>query len=277
MNQTFSLNRFGRLLRKYFTDNRGQLLANLGLLAGILLVGALLFYTGLPHQADRNRGISLFFFGWPLWIVFIWQQIEVLNHRERSISYLLQPASQLEKFLLIWLVSGVGFLTVFFLLYTTVDVFGVAYVNGRDWTPDQLKTIRDANGIMSIKPFYQSRYIWPPAQILVLTILLHPFCLAAFFFVKRYSLPIVGVLILGIITAGIFVNSYLAHWIVNTPEPINIMPFEQLSAQSPLNRYDYRRIDLPQPLSNQLRYSVGVIAIVLLYITAYVRLKEREV
>ena len=37
MNQTFSLTRFGRLLRKYFTDNRGQLGANLALLTVVLM------------------------------------------------------------------------------------------------------------------------------------------------------------------------------------------------------------------------------------------------
>jgi len=276
MNQTFSSSRFGRLLSKYISDNRGQLLTSLALLTGILLVGALLAYRGLPFQADRNRGVLLFFFGWLLWYIFTWQQTEVLNHRERSINYLLQPASQPEKFLLIWLVSGVGFLIVFLGLFSIIDALGVAYVNTINWTPNQLKIIRQVDGLLVIKPFYQSENMWPPAQLLVLTGLLHPFCLAAFLFIKRYSLPIVGVLILVTLAAGYFVNSYMLTWLLDTAEPLSVLPFERAIVESPKGMA-VRKLDLPQPLGDIIRYTTGIAGIVLLYIIAFYRLKEREV
>ena len=139
MNQTFSLPRFGRLLRKYFTDNRGQLGANLALLTGLMLALTVMFYSGLPFTVDRNRAISFFFLIWVSWYVFTWLQTETLNHKERALNYLLQPASQFEKFLLLWLVSGVGFLAVYLLLFTVMDSLGVAYVNNKQWTPYQLE------------------------------------------------------------------------------------------------------------------------------------------
>jgi hypothetical protein len=57
----------------------------------------------------------------------------------------------------------------------------------------------------------------------------------------------------------------------------SIVPFSQATAQSLVKQYDYRTIELPQPVGDQLRYAVGVVVVALLYITAYVRLKEREV
>ncbi len=276
MNQTFSSSRFGRLLSKYIADNRTQLLLNVALLTGILLIGALIFYRGSPFQTDQNRTLLLFLFGWPLWYVFTWQQVEVLNNREQAIGYLLQPASQLEKFLVIWLVSGLGFLIVFFGLFTITDAVGVAYVNGRSWSPEDLGWMRQTGGSLSIKPFYQSNHIVPPAQILVLTALLHPFCLAAFMFIKRYSFSVVGVLILVMLAVGYFINSYMLTWFLNTAEPLSTLPFERAIVESPKGMA-VRRLDLPQPLGDIIRYTTGITGIVLLYMIAFYSLKEREV
>jgi len=278
MNQTFSLPRFGRLLYKYLSDNRGQLLTSLALLTGILLIGAVIFYRDLPFQADLNRTISLFLFGWPIWYVFTWQQVEVLNNRERTMSYLLQPASQLEKFLLIWLISGIGFLIVFFSLFFIVDALGVAYVNGTNWTPEQVQAIRNVDGLFTIKPIFQSDHGWPPVHALVLIGLLHPFCLAAFLFVKRYSLPIVGVLILVTLAAGFFLNSSFVSWLLDAPKAVQALPFGQTSVEYSTGKGSlFRKLELPQPLGDIIRYSTLAVGIVLLYIIAFFRLKEREV
>ncbi|MBC7572180.1 MAG: hypothetical protein H7319_20990 [Spirosoma sp.] len=276
MNQTFSISRFGRVLYKYISNNRTQLLLNVALLTGILLIGTLLFYRSFPIQTDRNRMLSLFLFGWPLWYVFTWQQVEVLNNREQAMGYLLQPASQLEKFLAIWLVSGIGFLIMFFGLFTITDAVGVAYVNGRNWNPEELKVIRQAGGTLSIRPFYQSNHVVPPAQMLVLTALLHPFCLAAFMFINRYSFSVVGVLILVMLAVGYFINSYMLTWFLNTAEPLSTLPFERAIVESPKGMA-VRKLDLPQPLGDIIRYTTGIAGIVLLYIIAFYSLKEREV
>ena len=276
MNQTFSLSRFGRLLYKYLSDNRGQLLTSLAMLTGILLVGALLFYTGLPSQVDRNRGAFLFLVGWFAWFIFTWMQVEVLNHRERSINYLLQPASQLEKFLLIWVISGVGFLTVYLLLFTVVDAVGVGYVNSRNWTPEQLSTIRQVDGVLRITLFYKSEQLLPPAHILVLTGLLHPVCLATFLFVKRYSLPIVSVVIVIVLVTGFFINFYTVKAMLSPAHVVSVLPLESPTVKLPASSV-YRTIDLPQPLGDIIRYATGITGIVLLYVIAFFRLKEREV
>ena len=276
MNQTFSLSRFGRLLYKYFSDNRGQLLTSLAMLTGILLTVSTLIYLGVPFLVDQKRVAFLFVIGWFAWFVFTWMQVEVLNHRERSINYLLQPASQLEKFLLIWVISGVGFLTVYLLLFTVVDAVGVGYVNSRNWTPEQLSTIRQVDGVLRITPFYKSEQLLPPAHILVLTGLLHPVCLATFLFVKRYSLPIVSVVIVIVLVTGFFINFYTVKAMLSPAHVVSVLPLESPTVKLPASSV-YRTIDLPQPLGDIIRYATGITGIVLLYVIAFFRLKEREV
>ncbi|ADB37172.1 hypothetical protein [Spirosoma linguale] len=266
MNQTFSVSRFGRLLRKYFIDSRGQLLANLGLLMVVLLAVAFILYSGNPLPVSRNRVIPFFFIGWAAWYVFIWQQTEALNHKERAMTYLMQPASQLEKIGLIWLVSGAGFVVVYCLLFGLVDVAGVQYVNSREWPA----------GTPVLEPYYYTFEGFKP-NLWVLTVLLHPFALVFLLVVRRYSLPSVAILTFLLIFLGIILNSLIMGSLIDIGEGNRIAPFDRLGVPSPINKKLYRLIDLPQPIGNQIRYAVGLLAVVILYITAYFRLKEREV
>lgn len=266
MNQTFSVSRFGRLLRKYFIDSRGQLLANLGLLMVVLMAVALILYSGSPLPVSRNRVIPFFFIGWAAWYVFIWQQTDILNHKERAMTYLMQPASQLEKILLIWLVSGIGFIVVYNLLFGLVDAVGVQYVNSRQWP----------NGTPILNTYYALDGFVPP-HLFVFSALLHPFALAFLLVIRRYSLPSVAVFAFLLMFIGIIVNSLIMGSLIEIGEGNRIAPFDRLGVPSPINKNQYRMIDLPQPIGNQIRYTVGILAVVILYITAYFRLKEREV
>lgn len=146
MNQTFSFARFSRIFRKYFIDNRGQLLANLALLVAVLFVVFIFMYRSYPREVESARAKIIFFLGWGGWYLFIMQQVTVLNLNERAINYLMQPASQLEKIVLLWLVSGIGFLLVYVVTFTLFDYVGVAFVNNRHWTSDQLSQIHRIGG-----------------------------------------------------------------------------------------------------------------------------------
>ena len=76
---------------------------------------------------------------------------------------------------------------------------------------------------------------------------------------------------------GLIVNSLILTNIIDLEGGTRTLPFDSLGVVSPENHNQYRRLDLPQPIGDQLRYAVGIVAVVLLYITAYFRLKEREV
>ncbi|MVM37717.1 hypothetical protein GO730_09080 [Spirosoma sp. HMF3257] len=275
MNQTFSIIRFGRLLRKYFIDNRGQLLANTGLLICSLFVLGAFVYQGSPGSVSELRYILFFMLGWPCWYVFTLQQTSILNQKERAITYLMQPASQAEKIMLIWLISGLGFRVVYLSVFGMLDAIGTAFVNNRNWSPEQVTVIRMQGGLFQLKSFFDEKSLSDiPAQLWVFTALLHSFTLAFSLLVRRYTLPLVIVIAFALIIFGTVGNNMLLHTLAGSSIMNSITPFAEAVAKSPSQ---YRTVNLPQPIGNQLRYLIGITVIILLYITAYVRLKEREV
>jgi hypothetical protein len=276
-NQTFSLTRFGRLLRKQFIDSRGQWLTNFALLAGGLTTLAALVYSTVPPEVDKLRIPLFFMMGWGAWYVFVWQQTDHLNQKERAISYLLQPASVVEKTLTLWLITGVGFVAVYVGCFLLLDAVGVAFVNNREWSMQQLDEIRMRGGLSYLKPFYESAELTDlPPFLWVLTGLFHSFALAMLLTVRQYALAIVAVLAFVLIGAGFFLNIWVANQLINPGNVVSGKPFEGviIRLSNPNSYYD---LDLPQPLGDQLRWLVGVAVVLGLYIVAYFKLNEREV
>ncbi|GAB2598454.1 hypothetical protein [Spirosoma areae] len=278
MNQTFSITRFGRLLRQYFTDNRGALGANIGLLIGGLLVASAMAYQGSPGAVSEQRFVLFFVLGWPCWYVFTVQQTAVLNQKERAINYFMQPASQLEKLLLIWLISGVGFVVVYASTFALFDAMWISYVNNRDWSPEQLDMMRQQGSLFELRSIFGEKSMDDiPKQLWVFTALLHSFTMAFSLLVRRYTLPLVVVIAFALLIFSHFGNNFLLHALTGSGRIGSPTPFTDANAMSPTEQYRYRTVELPQPIGNQIRYLVGIIAVILLYLTAYVRLKEREV
>ncbi len=276
-NQTFSLTRFGRLLGKQFTDNRGQWLTNLALLTGGMATVGVVIASGVPPEIDNMRTAAFFIGGWASWYVFVWQQTDLLNQKERAISYLLQPASAFEKTLALWLITGVGFVVVYVGCFLLLDAAGVAFVNSRAWSAQQLDEIRMRGGLSSIKPFYESAELADmPPFVWVLTGLLHSFSLAMLLTVRRYALAIVAVAAFVLIGAGFFLNITVANQLISPGNVVSGKPFEGVIVKTN-NPGTFYALDLPQPLGDQLRWLVGVAVLLGLYAVAYVKLNEREV
>lgn len=275
MNQTFSLNRFGRLLRTYLSDNRGALLVNTVLLLGGMTVIALFIYRSYPHDVDKGRSLLLFFVGWAAWYVFTVQQIAALNEKERAITYLLRPAAIFEKYLLILLVSGIGFLLIYLTVFTLIDAVGVSFVNHRNWTHEQLNRIRIMGGQLHLEPYYRSEGLRRiPTVIWVFSALLHPVILTFALLIRRFSLALVAVSVLSVVIVSMVGNEYLMNGLFGEQEVNAGFPFSDLSV---IRNNSVRQVELPEPIGNQIRYTVGILAVVLLYITVYFRIKEREV
>lgn len=275
MNHIFSLNRFGRLLRTYLSDNRGSLLVNMVLLIGGMVVLALFVYRSYPNEADRGRYLLVFFVGWAAWYVFTVQQIAVLNEKERAITYLIRPASVFEKYVLILLVSGIGFLLVYLTVFTLIDAVGVSFVNHRSWTAEQLNRIRMMGGQLHIEPFYRPeglRHV--PTSLWIFSVLLHPVILTFALLIRRFSLALVVVIVLSLLIISVVGNEYFMNGLFGEQEINTGFPF---SDPSVMRNNVRRQIELPGPIGNQIRYAVGILAVMLLYITAYFRIKEREV
>ena len=275
-NQTFSLTRFGRLLRKQFTDNRGQWLTSFALLAGVMITLFMVSGQGVPQKVDSERRILFIITGWVAWYGFVWQQTDLLNQKERAVSYLLQPASAFEKTLALWLITGVGFVVVYLGCFLLLDAAVVAFVNNREWSAQQLNEIQRRGGMRQLKPFYESAELTDlPPFIWVLTGLLHSFALAMLLTLRRYALPLVAVLAFVLIGAGFFLNIGVAKKLIS-PDVVSGKPFEGVIIQT-RGPGTFHDLALPQPLGDQLSWLVGVAVLLGLYAVAYLKLNEREV
>lgn len=114
MNQHFNLGRFGRLLRQQVQAHLGSYALQIAVLLGIMLlvIGGLSY---LQHEPPPPSGQQIFLLLFLLGAGGYFASVVLAEYGQgsRAALALLLPASQLEKFLVAWLLSGPLFLVVF--------------------------------------------------------------------------------------------------------------------------------------------------------------------
>lgn len=277
MNQTFSAARFGRLLRKFLRDNGWGLLSMVGVLFVILAVSmSFMVYKNPPNSVEGSRLIGFLALSLVLWPLFTHQIAADYNNREQALTALMLPASLFEKWLLLWVVTGLGFVLCFFSFFWLIDAVGTYYVNHREWPQVTLDYFKQRHISRTIDRVDFTELIKTP--IWAVWLLLHPFTLAATLLFRKYTLAIgvfVGVLIFGAVFS--LNESYIQLMLGESVEVVNAFPFTGFWVMKETASGPSHLLALPQPISNIIRWSVGVAAVVILYAVAYFRLKEREV
>lgn len=277
MNQTFSLNRFGRLLRTYFVENRNALLASVAVLFVVLVAFSSVVYRQYPVSVANSRYNILFIVGGAAWYIFTVQQVTVLNEKERAITYLLRPASLTEKWLQLVVVSGLFYLIVCLSLFTIIDSVGVWFVNHYTWNPDELKTIRENyDNQLTIDSYLNWSDIGElPRSFWLSAALIHPASLALALLVRRYTLPLLPVIAFTFVFVLTFFNTQLLQGLFN--DQVSVSPEIFGKAFVEKMNGSWRMVRVSKNAGDIIRYGVGVAVVLLLYVTAFFRLKEREV
>ena len=275
MNQTFSSARFGRLMRNYWQDDRVGLTAALGtLFATQVATMCFIGYSSYPDSVQANRAggfLSLSLMIWPLFTVAI---ASVYNKRAQGLSLIMLPASVFEKWLLLWLVSGVLFMVCFVGFFFLIDGFGTYYINHKTWSAEELGYLSQNNIPHTINRFNYADLLDIP--IWAVWVLLHPFALAATLLFKKYPL-VVGVFVgLALFGGGIYLNNQSLNTLLANASRSTSFPFANVWAHNKLSA-NGRYLALPQPIGGIIRWGVGIAAVGLLYAVAYFRLKEREI
>lgn len=277
MNQTFSSARFGRLVQKYLRDHGRELIIQaIALLIVMAVVLPAFCYKGPPESVQRSRAVGfliMYMIVCPLFIVHV---ATVYNKKEQAISAFMLPASLFEKWLLIWLISGVGFALCFLGFFHLIDLFGTYYVNHREWPAETLAFFRQNEQPLTITLFSLKNLLTFP--IWAVWALLHPFALMCALLFQRNTL-VIGVLLgFGVFLVVFLGNQSLAKIILGGQHTIaNDFPFTGFRVMKGMNYAEGRTLTLPQPVSDIIRWSTGIAAFGLLYAIAYFRLKEREV
>ena len=280
MNQTFSSARFGRLLRNYWRDNAWSLVTAMGVLFVIMAVSLLLMvYTNPPDTAKDGRLVGFLGLSLVLWPLFTHQIATTYNDRNQALSALMIPASLFEKWLLLWVVTGLGFVLCFFSFFTIIDAIGIYYVNHREWSQGILDHFSKNNIPRTIGRVDYTELDKIPMW--VVWILLHPFTLAVTLLFRKYTLAIgvfVGLLLFGL---GLYLNQHYVQMMLGESVIVrNAFPFSGFGvtkAAAVVSIFPSRYLALPQPIGDIIRWTVGIAAVGLLYAVAYFRLKEREV
>ena len=137
MNQTFNLNRFALLFKKHTVDNYKMYLMSIAVLAGILLLfmGSTA-YNGngyLPKNAQAAFFIVFLLISGSIFTSMIFAD---MGDKKKAIPTLTLPASHFEKYLVAWLYSFVifqlVFVAVFYLIAFIVVQFGASSSPGHD-------------------------------------------------------------------------------------------------------------------------------------------------
>ena len=133
MNNTFNIKRFGLAFRKDLIENGKHYLLMFFTLLGIISI--VIIYvtwyndkTNFNYRYPLNRSL-LIYLSWLFIAAGIWFASTFTNSMSsklKRISYLVSPASNLEKYLIRWIITTVGFIVAFFVALWIADALRVA-------------------------------------------------------------------------------------------------------------------------------------------------------
>lgn len=258
MNQQFNISRFSLFLKYCWAENSKNYLISLGLIIGIML---LMMLPIVGSDRYREMLAILHILGWFGGVLlggslFTSTAFSAYSSPERGISAIMLPGSRLEKFVAIALAhllfAGLVFIIGYWLHYGLTDWANQGIpVDRRQYSPAPPEVI------------YGLGFSYAILQGAVF--------LGSVYFPKNSFIKTVGVLLVLVVVAFVF-NLFLAYHFTDYPQNVMAFPFTFW------NVFDDQRytVQYPAPIGDLVKTFVGMIAVVLVYIS-YVRLKEKEI
>ncbi len=259
MNQTFNLNRFAALFKKHTVENYKTYLMSVGVLAGLLIL-----FMGIASYS--NGGYLLLGFQEQFFIIFLPLAGSIftsltfadLGDKKKAIPALTLPASHFEKYLVSWLYSFLIFqllyVALFYLIVSIIISFG-HNVPGRE------------NVLLNL--FDKDRMA---RMAFVLYPIIHSIMFfGAIYFEKLHFIKSGFAFFIGIFLLGLFNYPIIAAMIDQKIVGITIFsPVEITDGKT------YWSIAQTEIQNLTVGVVIGII-VVLLWASAYFRLKEKEV
>lgn len=259
MNETFNFTRFLNLFKKHTAEQYKTYLMSTGVLIGVLiLVLGFINYSTHGHMGPVIQGAmfaNFLFFSGTIFTSLIFTD---LGDRKKSISTLALPASHFEKYLVAWLYSYVIFQLVFLGCFYAIDYLVISIGNAN--SPDKMELIN---------VFSPDRKVW--VSFLVFAIL-HSICFfGAVFFEKLHFIKTVFSFFI-FIAVLCMLNPVLLHTIFQA-EIDNGIPFNMVGLI--INKENIY-IE-PTKTSYIIAATIAILISVILWISTYFRLKEKQV
>ena len=259
MNQTFNLNRFAALFKKHTVENYKTYLMSVGVLAG-------LFILFMGFASFTNNGFLLLGFQESFFIIFLPLAGSIftsltfadLGDKKKAIPALTLPASHFEKYLVSWLYSFLIFQLIYIMLFYLIASLVISFGHKVPGRENVLLNIFDKDRMA-----YIVFIIYPIVHSIMLFGSIY---FEKLHFIKSGFAFFIGIFLLGLINRPIMA-SMIDHKIVG------------ITIFSPLTISDgksYWTI-FPPEIQTQIILVVIAILVVILWASAYFRLKEKEV
>jgi len=259
MNQTFNLNRFAALFKKHTVENYKTYLMSVGVLAGLLILFMGIF-------AFTNDGFLLLGFQEGIFVVFlllagcIFSSLAFadLGDKKKAIPALTLPASHFEKYLVSWLYSFLIFQLVYVVLFYLIAAIVINFGHDVPGRENVLLDLFDKDRIA-----YMAFVLYP---ILHAVILFGAIYFEKLHFIKSGFAFFIGIFLLGLLNRPI-IASMIDHKIIGTTI------FSPLEITDGKTYWEIR----PAEIQNQTVGIIIGILVVLMWVSAYFKLKEKEV
>lgn len=265
MNDTFNLTRFGLLFKKVILERPVQLVG----LTGLVLAFTLILYSLVLYSIDYNPAQNLSFIwglagGGTVLSAFIFNYF---NTNASGAAYLTLPASALEKWLCGVLIAGVLFLLIFLGFFRAMDyIFITTYRDGLDHSSPLYKKLYDH---VYVYPFLGNNVAM---KVFVMWANFSGVMLLGSLYFNRVAIVKVALAVCIIIGAIYFLNLAVASALFKHVDVA--FPYYTVLIKV---RSEVGVINLPHSAGQVSDIFINFIMPATLWVTAFVRLKEKEI
>lgn len=260
MNNTFNFSRFVRLYQKHTVEHLKSYLLSIAVLAGLLLVClGFVWYMNNARLSMRDQTSVFIFFYLGCGVVFTSLTFSHLGKKKEAIPALTLPVSHLEKYLVSFIYTFVVYQMIFTGIYFLVD--GVLIAIGKP-------VIKGESEMINVFDLDQKIYI---AFVIYAVLHAFAFCGAVYFEKLHFIKTAFTVLVFAFVL--VIINNLLINSIIKGHSSKGI-PFLGTSL---IEHDNYYKIQLHGQGFAACVAAALIVTTVLLWATAYFKLKEKEV
>ena len=275
MNQTFSFQRFSLLVAKNWAENKKRYLLSLVAYISLVFVWyVFVMITDDSHPMAKNLQEVTFFFSLVLVGPFFASQFfSELGSKTKATSYLMVPASNLEKLLCSILYTTILFLILFVVAFYFVDFIAVLIANAFHPSYNGVTTVNgvtikaQAVNIFNVgKPSDNVAYYFLTSFFAIQSVAL----LGSIYFQKYSYIKTVISLTLILLISAFLVFEVMGS-MLPTPAAFTGVEYRIFDGEK------MKIIELPEWTQNLVEYFFLFGFTIVFWVTTYFRLKEKEV
>ncbi len=262
MNNIFNLKRFLLLFKKHTIEHGKTYLLSIAVLTGmILLLLGFMSFTGQRHLPARTQNVFFAFGMWIIGSIFTSVSFIDLADKKKAVSMLTLPASHLEKFLVQWVYSFLIFQVLFTGTYYLADWIIIQISNQGKEIQNELFDIRDPNELA-----YYSFMAYAVFNAFALW--------GAIFFQKLHFIKTTFVFFV-LFIVFVAISDPLLHLIVGLSNSTAV-PFGAMHPKTITNGNQWWSV-APTGSMKNTNIVMLIITVIILWMSAFYRLKEKEV